>query len=157
MTTANRPDRRLAQLRRMAWWLDEAIPIPGTSLRFGLDPIMGLVPGLGDAIGLILGGWIVVEAWRRGVPRLVLLRMVRTLALDGLVGTIPILGDILDVRIKANRRNIERLERHSAPLSAEISDVRSLTLIGLGLFGATALVILLASFIFSKVILFINA
>ena len=103
--------RQLAQLRRLAWWLDAGIPIPGTSFRFGLDPIIGLIPGLGDGIGAVLSGGILIEAAHRGVPRATLLRMALNIAVDSLVGAIPVLGDLFDFAWKSNLRNVALLER----------------------------------------------
>lgn len=88
--------------------------MPGTSLRFGLDPILGLVPGLGDAAGAVLAGWLVVEAWRIGVAPATIGRMVLNVALDAAVGAVPVLGDIFDFAWKANLRNVALLERHAA-------------------------------------------
>jgi len=107
-------DDRLARLRRLAYWLDEGIRLPGTSFRIGLDPIIGLLPGVGDITGAILAGGILVEAVRRGASRFTLSRMAYNIVLDTVFGAIPIVGDAFDVVWKANRRNIELLDRHVA-------------------------------------------
>jgi hypothetical protein len=97
--------------------------VPGTNLRFGFDPIIGLIPGFGDAAGAILAGWIVVEAIRLGVSRATLLRMAGNVAFDGLVGAVPVLGDVFDFVWKANLRNVALLERHlAAPVGAARAD-----------------------------------
>ena len=107
-------DHRLDALRRFAYWLDEAFRVPGTRLRVGLDPILGLVPGLGDMAGAIMGVWILVEAAGLGASRATLVRMAVNIGIDALVGAVPLLGDLFDVGWKANRRNLELLDRHAA-------------------------------------------
>jgi hypothetical protein len=92
--------------------LDEAFRIPGTRFRFGIDGIIGLVPGLGDVLAGILSLIIPVAAWIRGVPYITLVRMAINICIGVLVGTIPIFGDVFDVIWKANRRNYQLLTRH---------------------------------------------
>lgn len=116
-------DQRLARLRRLAWWLDEGVRVPGTSIRIGLDPILGLVPGLGDAAGALLGVSILVEAVRRGVPRATVIRVVGNIILDTVIGAVPVIGDVFDWVWKSNRRNLQLLERHSIePLKSRRKD-----------------------------------
>ena len=116
-------DARLEHLRRFSHWLDEGIRIPGTHLRIGLDPILGLVPGVGDALGAVLAAVILVEAVRRKVTRFTLVRMAGNIALDAVAGSVPLIGDIFDAGWKANLRNIALLERHVAgPLEARKTD-----------------------------------
>lgn len=105
---------RLAHLGRFATWLDAGLAIPGTRLRFGLDPILGLVPGLGDAAGALLAGWILVEAIRLGAPPATLGRVAYNIGLDALIGAIPLVGDAFDFVWKANIKNVALLERHVA-------------------------------------------
>ncbi|HEY7194083.1 MAG TPA: DUF4112 domain-containing protein [Gemmatimonadales bacterium] len=100
--------------RTLAYWLDAGIRIPGTGLRFGLDPLLGLIPGVGDAAGAVLAGWILVEAYRLGASRATLVRIAGNVAVDAGVGAIPLLGDIFDFAWKANLRNVALLERHLA-------------------------------------------
>ncbi len=103
--------------------MDAGIRVPGTNLRFGLDPILGLIPGVGDAAGAVLAGWILVEAIRLGASRATLIRIAGNLALDAVVGAVPVLGDIFDFAWKANLRNVALLERHlAAPERAERAD-----------------------------------
>jgi len=108
---------------KFAYWLDAGIRIPGTNLRFGLDPIIGLIPGAGDAAGAVLAGWILVEAIRLGASRATVIRIAGNVALDAAVGAVPLLGDIFDFVWKANLRNVALLERHlAAPDRAERAD-----------------------------------
>lgn len=96
----------------MARLLDTAVRIPGTNLRFGLDPLLGLVPGLGDLAGAALAGHIVLVASRLGAPSSVIMRMIGNVAIDTFGGTIPFVGDLFDAGWKANTRNLELLDRH---------------------------------------------
>ena len=108
-------DSRRAALERLEWLamvLDSALLIPGTNLRFGADAVIGLVPGIGDAITTAVSAYIVYEARRLGVPRHLLLRMIANVAIDGMVGAIPVAGDFFDVVFRANRRNVQLLRRH---------------------------------------------
>ena len=104
-------DDPLARARTLARLLDSAARIPGTGIRFGLDPIIGLVPGLGDVAGAALSGYLVLLAQRLGAPRAVVLRMLANVAVDTVGGTIPLIGDAFDVAFKSNTRNLELLER----------------------------------------------
>ena len=92
--------------------LDEAFVIPGTGIRFGIDGIIGLVPGLGDVLGGLLSLVIPLAAWIRGVPYVTLARMAANLGIGVLVGSVPLFGDIFDIAWKANRRNYRLLQRH---------------------------------------------
>jgi hypothetical protein len=92
--------------------LDEAFRIPGTNVRFGIDGIVGLVPGLGDVLAGLLSLISPLAAWSRGVPYITLARMAANLAIGVLVGSIPLFGDIFDIAWKANRRNYRLLVRH---------------------------------------------
>ena len=85
--------------------LDDFLKIPGTSIRFGLDGIVGFIPGVGDLIGGIASCIIIVAAWMRGVPYVTMARMVANVGIEVVVGAIPILGDMFDIAWRANRRN----------------------------------------------------
>ena len=85
--------------------LDDFIKVPGTSIRFGLDGIMGVVPGIGDILGGIASCIIIIAAWMRGVSYVTVLRMVVNVGIEAVVGSIPILGDMFDIAWRANRRN----------------------------------------------------
>ncbi|MCK0167407.1 DUF4112 domain-containing protein [Jannaschia sp. S6380] len=105
---------RLDRLDRLADNLDSRYRIPGTSIRFGWDGILGLIPGLGDIATLGPAGYILLEAHRLGAPSHVKGRMVFNSGVDWVVGSIPVIGDIFDVGWKANRRNVALLRRHFA-------------------------------------------
>lgn len=95
----------------MTWLLDDAFGVPGTRLRFGLEPVVGLVPWLGDLVSAAFGLWIVVEGARAGLPRVVVGRMLVNSLLDLTVGAIPLLGDAFDFVYKSNTRNLRLLQR----------------------------------------------
>ena len=98
--------------------LDSAFQVPGTSLRFGLDPIIGLLPGGGDLVSGFFSVMIVLHAVRLRIPKVIIGRMVFNSAIDMLTGTVPLLGDLIDVAWKANVRNLALLERHAQPGTA---------------------------------------
>jgi hypothetical protein len=102
------------RLRQLAWLLDQSITIPGTRFRFGLEPIIGLVPVVGDATGGIIGAYLIVRAWQFGLPRVVVVRMVANTLLDLVVGVVPLLGDLFDFAYRSNARNIALFERYAA-------------------------------------------
>ena len=106
------------RVRALARLLDSAVRVPGTSVRFGLDSLIGLIPGLGDLAGAAMSGYIVLAAARLGVPPAILTRMLLNLGLDTLVGTIPLLGDLFDVGFRANVRNAALIDRHLAEPAA---------------------------------------
>jgi uncharacterized protein DUF4112 len=113
---------RARRIRALAQLLDNAIPIPGTSWRFGFDAIVGLIPVAGDLIGGVLSGYIILEAARAEVPTLTLARMLVNVGIDTLVGAVPALGDLFDAAWKANIKNVALLERHlavTAPATGE--------------------------------------
>lgn len=103
--------RRVEAMRRWATLLDAAFGIPGTRIRFGIDALVGLVPGLGDAFTGLFSAGLLVQAARMGLPRVVLARMALNVLIDLVVGVVPFLGDLFDVGWKANLRNVALLER----------------------------------------------
>jgi hypothetical protein len=104
--------QRLARIDTLATWLDTAFVVPGTNIRFGLDAIVGLVPGIGDFVTSLVSLYIVHEARQLGAPTHLLVRMVANIAMDGIVGSVPVAGDIFDVMWRANRRNMTLLYDH---------------------------------------------
>lgn len=101
-----------AQTERLARLLDSQFRVPGTRLRFGVDGVLGLLPGVGDAAGLALSTMVIVQAVRLGARGSTVARMVLNVALDTVVGAIPVLGSVFDFAFKANNRNVSLLQRH---------------------------------------------
>jgi Domain of unknown function (DUF4112) len=113
---ASRAERFAAVERRIGRVtnaLDELVKVPGTDFRFGLDPIVGLIPVVGDAMAAVVGGWVIAEAAKFGIPRIVLLRMIVNLLVDLAIGLIPLIGDVFDFAIRSNARNIGLFRRHA--------------------------------------------
>ena len=102
----------LQRLERLAHLLDARYGLPGTRFRFGLDGIVGLIPGIGDVATSAVSAYIVYEAWRLGTPRGTLARMLGNLGFDAVVGAVPVIGDLFDMGYKANLRNVRLLQRH---------------------------------------------
>jgi hypothetical protein len=102
----------VTRAKGLARLLDDLIRIPGTKIGIGLDPIIGLIPGVGDMAGGLLSTYILMIAARQGVSTSVLLRMLGNIAIDSLVGVVPVVGDLFDFGVKANRRNVDLLERY---------------------------------------------
>jgi hypothetical protein len=106
-------ERRLSALRSLKTWLDEAFRVPGTNLRFGWDPLIGLVPWIGDLLTALMSGAIVLQAHTMRLPRVVQLRMLGNVAVDLLAGAIPFVGDAADFFWKSNKKNFTLLEQHA--------------------------------------------
>lgn len=104
--------RILKRLRRFAWIMDSSIRIPGTSLRLGLDAILSVVPGIGSLAGTTISAYMLVEAVRMGVPLQKLARMGANIAVDAVVGVVPVGGFFLDMFFKSNMRNMAILREH---------------------------------------------
>lgn len=105
-------DDPLARARTLTRLLDSAARVPGTNFRFGLDPLLGIIPGLGDLAGAALSSYVVLLASRFGAPRTVIVRMLANVAIDTVAGTVPVVGDLFDAGWKSNTRNLALLERH---------------------------------------------
>ena len=104
----------LDRLDMLATAFDTAFIVPGTSIRFGVESLMRLVPGIGDVAASALSFYLLYEASRLGVPKLLLARMAANVLLEGAVGVVPVAGDAFDVMFRANRRNIALLRAHFA-------------------------------------------
>jgi hypothetical protein len=125
--------------------LDDIVRVPGTNARVGLDPIIGLVPFLGDITSGLVSAWIVLEAARFRLPPVVLVRMIMNATLDFVVGLVPILGDLFDLAFKANTRNLELFHRHATDPGASTAGsaalVGGVALVFLGLLWAGIVII----------------
>lgn len=99
------------RLQKLAWLLDSSIRLPG-GFRIGVDGILGLIPGLGDAVGAGLSSYIVIKAVNLNVPVIVLIRMMINVALELVLGVIPVIGDLFDFMYKANERNVRLINQH---------------------------------------------
>ncbi len=118
-----REDAALAALRKYAVLLDSAFQVPGTQMRFGLDPIVGLIPGVGDLVTGFFSVMILLHSLRLRIPKVVVARMLLNTGLDLAAGAVPILGDLFDAGYKANLKNLLLLERHARPgVKPETSD-----------------------------------
>ena len=100
------------RLEALAWMLDSSIPVPGTNLRIGLDPLIGLIPVVGDLVGMLFSAYILIQAARLGIPRVTLMRMGFNVTLEAVVGVIPFVGDAFDFWWQANRKNVDPLKAH---------------------------------------------
>lgn len=109
----------LERLERMTSWLDDRFVIPGTGIRFGLDPVLGLIPGIGDTVSTAFTALLIGHAQRHGLPGSAKAKMLWNLALDWVVGSIPLVGDLFDIGFRANRRNFDIIKRHLEKRAAE--------------------------------------
>jgi hypothetical protein len=103
--------QRMQRLRGLAWLLDNSIPLPG-GYRLGVDALIGLVPGVGDAAGALISAYIINEARALGASRSILLRMMGNVMIETIIGSIPFAGDLFDAAFKANSRNLALLARY---------------------------------------------
>lgn len=110
MRSDNRPS--IKYLTSLAKLMDSQFRIPGTNIRFGLDPLIGLIPGFGDFAGFVVSACMLVMLTRNGASGFVLARMAFNIVLDSVLGTIPVIGDIFDFTFRANQRNLKLLEEH---------------------------------------------
>lgn len=148
----NRRTPQVERLKILTRLLDNAFQIPGTRFRIGLDAIVGIIPGIGDAIGAVFSAFIVFQAARLGVSRATLARMMGNVVLDTVVGEIPLLGDLFDAGWKANTKNMALLEAHlDRPESTGRSSRTVMLLLGAGLLvllaGVIALGVLVAKLV----------
>jgi hypothetical protein len=99
-------------LDALARLMDGAFRIPGLNIRFGLDPIIGLIPGFGDILATLVSLYVLVAARRYGIPRITMMRMGLNIGIDAIIGAIPIVGDLFDLVWRTNERNVALLRRH---------------------------------------------
>ena len=133
----------LAALRKWSVLLDSAFRVPGTKLTFGLDPILGLVPGLGDLTTPFFAALLLLHAVRLRIPRVVQLRMLMNAVIDLAIGAVPLIGDVFDFGWKANVRNLALLERYAHPGARASRGDWVFVLAVIGLLAAIAVVPLL--------------
>jgi hypothetical protein len=110
--TASKPQPALRSIEMLAKLMDNQFRIPGTNIRFGLDPIIGLIPGGGDFAGFLVSAYMLTTLAKNGASGFVLARMVFNIILDAVLGTIPVLGDVFDFAFKANQRNLQLMREH---------------------------------------------
>jgi hypothetical protein len=122
---------RLRIARFLADLLDQRFTIPGTSIRIGLDPILGLIPGIGDVIANLTGSVILLIAAQYPIPKVVLLRMGVNIALNAMIGAIPILGDVFSIWFRSNAKNVALLERYARGETGRASSGDWLFVVGL--------------------------
>jgi hypothetical protein len=147
------PDRSVSKLRQWAehlvTLLDDRFRIPGTDFRFGLDPIIGILfPGVGDVVTGVGSVGLMALALRRGVPRVVLFRMILNILVDVVAGSLPIVGDIFDAAYKSNRRNLELIREHETPGSKATAMDYAIATFGIVLAVLSIIVPLAAAFYF---------
>ncbi len=112
MHTRQKEQPGLRKLRALTKLMDSQFRIPGTTIRFGFDAVIGLVPGVGDFASFLISCYMISIAMNKGASGFVLARMIVNIIVDALVGAVPVLGDIFDVAFKANQRNMKLMEEH---------------------------------------------
>ena len=132
------------RLKQLAWLLDSSIPIPGTRFTIGIDALIGLFPFLGDLAGVLLSSFILGEAARLGAPKSVLMRMALNIGVEGVVGIVPLAGDVFDAAFKANQRNVRLLE---AWLDEPRRTARSSRWLGIGIVAGVGAFLFLLVFL----------
>ena len=112
MPVRNTTNRELKSVELLARLMDSRFQIPGTRFRFGLDPLIGLIPGLGDFTGFLFSGYMLLVCARNGASNFLLARMTLNILIDALIGSIPLVGDLFDFAYKANNRNLKLMQQH---------------------------------------------
>ena len=151
-SATHRSNRNVRQLRGLARLLDSSIPLPG-GYRIGLDGLIGLIPGFGDAVGVSLSAYIILRAAQMGASWSTLLRMTGNVLVDGLVGLIPILGDLFDFAWKANLRNMALLEASLQKPPARGSAQQRLRLVAFLILAVLLGLVVLSVYLFVKLLL----
>ncbi len=149
-------EREVERARMLTRVLDDAVRVPGTDFRIGLDPVIGLIPGAGDLVTGVMSAYLLVVARRVGAPTALLFRMLANLGIDAIVGAVPLLGDLFDAGYKANRRNMRLIEAHlarpTATRRASRGVVALVLVLAVGLtVGTIALAVLLVRLIVASV------
>ena len=129
-------DKEVERARALARVMDNAVAIPGTKFRVGVDALLGLFPGVGDVLAGVLSSYIVLTAWRRGARATVIGRMLANIGIDTVLGSIPVLGDVFDAAYKSNVKNVQLLERYvAAPRDVERRSLR-MAIVAVGVVSA---------------------
>ncbi|WP_339844709.1 DUF4112 domain-containing protein [uncultured Halopseudomonas sp.] len=143
--TGNEKTRK--KLERLAWFLDSSIKVPGFNARFGLDGLIGLIPGIGDVISALISSVVISEAARMGASKALMLKMAFNILVDTVVGALPLVGDLFDFAWKANNRNVNLLNQYlDSPRETEVSSrffVWGLASVLLGLVALVGYLVLL--------------
>jgi len=148
-------DKTRKKLERLAWFLDSSIKVPGFNARFGLDGLIGLIPGVGDGISALISSVVISEAARMGAPKILLLKMAFNVLIDTLLGAVPLIGDLFDFVWKSNQRNVRLLNQYlDSPRETVVNSRLFVWGMGIVLLG---LVILIGSGVFMLVQALINA
>ena len=148
-------DKTRKKLERLAWFLDSSIKVPGFNARFGLDGLIGLIPGVGDVISALISSVVISEAARMGAPKILLLKMAFNVLIDTLLGAVPLVGDLFDFVWKSNQRNVRLLNQYLDSPRETVVNSR-LFVWGLSIV-LLSLVILIGSGVFILVQALINA
>ncbi len=145
--------KSLDRLRGIATVLDDAVRVPGTNIRFGLDALLGLLPGAGDAVTGAVAAYAIVLAARLGAPPIIIARMAMNVLVDVATGTIPVLGDIFDIGWKSNRKNVQLLERyHTQPQKVNAASWAVVAIVLLVILAAIVGVVYLAARILQAIL-----
>ena len=145
---------KLERLRYLSNLWDNALRIPGTNLRVGLESLIGILPFGGDVIGLLLSCYILFHAIQFKLPKTILLRMVSNIIIDAVVGLVPILGDLFDTTWKANTRNVNILENHlQQPTLSHSANRRFIVLLWLGVVSISIVLIAICVVLFKLLLL----
>ena len=148
-------DKTRKKLERLAWFLDSSIKVPGFNARFGLDGLIGLIPGVGDVISALISSVVISEAARMETPKILLLKMAFNVLIDTLLGAVPLVGDLFDFVWKSNQRNVRLLNQYlDSPRETVVNSRLFVWGLGIVLLG---LVILIGSGVFMLVQALINA
>ncbi len=126
-------------LDKLVKLMDSAVVIPGTNIRFGLDALIGLIPGAGDATSMLISGGLILMMARKGITTKIAAQMLGNIAIDYVVGTVPLLGDLFDVGFKANQRNLDLLKRHHK--NNQVSDFETPNVKGIFLMVISCIII----------------
>jgi hypothetical protein len=132
----------------LRWWaelLDSRFQVPGTRIRFGIDPILSLIPGAGELASPIYTAVLLAQAFYQGIPRVVVARMLINALIDAAIGALPLVGQVADVFWRANLRNLALLERHADPSRPPERGDYAFLVVAIAVFGALAAILALAA------------